>query len=88
MKNKDVLIPLPIDEYTFDTVYMKLADYKKMKKDLEVLELIKKNPELVWWCCCYENAYQMIDDRKGFMLDYSMEEIIEQFNTVKEYLER
>lgn len=61
-------------------------NYLSIKKDLEVMEIIKRNPELVWWCCCYETAEQMIIDRKGFMLDYSIEEIREQFNKVKEWL--
>lgn len=56
--------------------------------DLEVLEIIKSNPELVWWVCCYKNAYELIADRKGFMLDYDMKTIEWQFNKVKEWLEK
>ena len=62
--------------------------YDIVIKDLEVLEIIKKNPEIVWWCCCYKTAEEMIIDRKGFMLDYSVEEIRKQFNKIKEWLEK
>ena len=59
-----------------------------IRRDLEVLEIIKKNPEIVWWCCCYKTAEEMIIDRKGFMLDYSVEEIRKQFNKIKKWLEK
>ena len=59
-----------------------------IRRDLEVLEIIKKNPEIVWWCCCYKTAEEMIIDRKGFMLDYSVEEIRKQFNKIKDWLEK
>lgn len=62
--------------------------FLQLEKDLEVLEIIKKNPELVWWCCCYKNAYEMIADREDFMLDYDMKEIEKQFNIVKGWLEK
>ena len=67
-----------------------VCDYRidNIRKDLEVLEIIKKNPEIVWWCCCYKTAEEMIIDRKGFMLDYSVEEIRKQFNKIKEWLEK
>ena len=55
-------------------------------KDLEILEIIKKNPELVWWCCCYENATQMLIDRRAFRLNDNVDEIIEDFNKVKEWM--
>lgn len=66
----------------------KVIEYQQVVKELkELLEIIKQNPELVWWCCCYKTAAEMICDRKGFMLDYDMEEIRRQFNIVKEFLE-
>ena len=61
-------------------------ELKIVEKDLEVLEIIKKNPELVWYCICYECAYEMITHRPSYMIDYSMVEIEKRFNKVKEWM--
>lgn len=65
----------------------RLKAAQEIKKELEISEIIKKNPELVLWCCCYENATQMILDRRSFKLKDNVNEIIENFNKVKEWLE-
>lgn len=61
-------------------------EIEQVRKSLEILEIIKKNPELVWCCCCYENATQLLMDRMAFRLNDNVDEIIEDFNKVKEWL--
>ena len=57
-----------------------------IKKELTALEIIKETPEFAWYVMMYKNAYEMIEDRKSFRLDESVEELEEKFRLVKEVL--
>ena len=57
-----------------------------IKKEITALSIIKETPEFAWYVLMYKNAYEMIEDRKSFRLDESVEELEEKFRLVKEVL--
>lgn len=86
MTSKELVNHLCFEYNTKNYNEKRLKAAQELKKDLEVLEIIKKNPDIVSYCICYEDAYEMIIDRPGFMINYSYIEIEKQFNKVKEFL--
>ena len=60
---------------------------KEKEKQDEILKILNKEPILVWYCSIYKDAYEMISDAKGFMINEDMETIERYFNLVKQWLE-
>lgn len=65
-------------------------EYKKNKEIIEstlkALEIIKETPEFAWYVTIYKDAYEMINDVKGFRVNNSVEELQEMFDLLKEVL--
>ena len=66
-------------------------DYKKendlcdiIEKELKALEIIKETPLFALYITYYEDAYEMIADRKGFRVNESAKELQEKFDLLKE----
>ena len=69
-----------------DCCLIEIALKEKEKQD-EILKILSKEPILVWYCSIYKDAYEMMSDAKGFMINEDPKTIERYFNLIKQWLE-